>query len=138
MIEYLSVDDIRDLHELALERYGGLAGEIEPGMIEFMAGKPQMETADGQEFYPGLFLKAAIYWEGFAARQFFQDGNKRTGYLCGAAFLELNGHAFSVTDADLYDESMRIANHEITLEELVNWIEEHAQVESVDTPFCTE
>ena len=35
-----------------------------------------METADGQEFYPGLFLKAAIYWEGSAARHNHVQGSE--------------------------------------------------------------
>ena len=31
MGDYLTPDDIRELHKLGNERYGGLAGEHEPG-----------------------------------------------------------------------------------------------------------
>lgn len=74
-MEPLTADDIRELHEIALERYGGLPGENEPGLIDFMAEKP-FQVVFGQEAYPGLFYKAAIYMDGFADHQYFKDGNK--------------------------------------------------------------
>ena len=58
--------------------------------FNFMAEKPAKELF-GEEIYPGLFLKAAIYMHGFATRQFFADGNKRTAYLTTSTFLEING-----------------------------------------------
>lgn len=62
-MERLSPDDIRTIHEYMLSRYGGLAGEYESGLIDYM--------------------------EGFAAHQYFCDGNKRTAYMCAKNFLEL-------------------------------------------------
>ncbi|MGY4689111.1 type II toxin-antitoxin system death-on-curing family toxin [Salibacterium sp. K-3] len=87
-VESIDSGDIRQLHQLALDRYGGVQGENEPGMIEYMAEKPFMFSF-GQELYPGLFLKSAVYLEGFATHQYFSDGNKRTAYLTAAVFLEL-------------------------------------------------
>lgn len=125
MIEYLSSDDIRVFHEVALERYGGAVGEHEPGQIEFMAEKPAFMVF-GEELYPGLFMKAAVYMYGFATRQYFVDGNKRTAYLAAAAFLELNGYSVIVDDTELYTISLAIANHQIAEIELAVWLEQHS------------
>ena len=63
----------------------GLCGENEPGYIDYMAEKP-FQYAYGQELYPGIFMKAACYLEGFATHQYFSDGNKRTGVMCYITF----------------------------------------------------
>lgn len=121
MIIYLEPDDIRDIHDVMLERYNGLKGEHESGMIDFLAQKPSQEIF-GQELYPDLFLKAAIYMQGFSTAQYFCDGNKRTAYGCMANFLELNGYMVILEDNELYNMSIKVANNVVTLEELAKWI----------------
>ncbi|MFB5763981.1 type II toxin-antitoxin system death-on-curing family toxin [Paenibacillus medicaginis] len=127
MIERLTPDDIRELHDYALERYNGLPGENEPGLIDFIADKPFQGFGD-EEYYPGLFLKAAVYMEGFATHQLFSDGNKRTGYMSAKAFLMLNGYYLEVTDDELYDTTLDVANKKITLHELAEWLEKKSAV----------
>jgi death-on-curing protein len=122
LIDYLSYKDIQILHDVALERFGGLGGEKEPGQIQFMAEKPAMEVF-GHESYPGLFLKAAVYMHGFATRQFFNDGNKRTAYLCARTFLRLNGYRIRISDDELYDLAMDTANSRMTEKELAPRLE---------------
>ena len=122
----LSSQDIREIHEVMLERYGGLSGEHEPGLIEFMADKPFQEYA-GQELYPGLFIKAAVYMHGFATAQYFADGNKRTAYGCAAVFLELNGYSLIISDEDLFTTCKAVANKQMTIEELSFWLRRHAK-----------
>lgn len=126
-MRYISLDpdDIREIHDVMLERYGGLEGEHEPGSIDFMADKPFTEVF-GYERYQGIFIKAAVYMYGFATSQFFVDGNKRTAYGCAALFLELNDYMLKISDEDLYDVSKAIANEEITLDELACWLEENS------------
>jgi death-on-curing protein len=122
LIDRLTPDDIRELHNFALERYGGLPGEHEPGLIDFMADKPFDGFGD-MEYYPGLFLKAAVYMESFAIHQLFCDGNKRTAFMTAKAFLMLNGYTLSVTDDELYEMTIAVANKNIELEILSTWIE---------------
>ncbi len=125
MIQYLSASDIREIHLVALDKYGGAAGEHEPGSIEFMAMKPSMESF-GQELYPGLFAKAAVYMEGFCTRQFFVDGNKRTAYTCAEVFLMLNGYQIEASDDETYGTVLVVANKEIDVNTLEAWLEFHA------------
>ena len=130
MIAYLTPDDRRAIHEVALERYGGVVGEHEPGQIDFMAEKPAQELF-GEEIYPGLFLKAAIYMHGFATRQFFADGNKSTAYLSASTFLEINGLTLIVSNEELYTITMDVANGKYTEFELSEWIKENATSNSM-------
>lgn len=58
-MERLSSTDIRVIHDYMVERYGGIPGEHEPGLIDFMADKPFDGFGD-MEYYPGLFMKAAV------------------------------------------------------------------------------
>lgn len=125
MIERLTPDDIRAIHDVALERYGGLFGEHESGLIDFMADKPFQEFG-GVELYPDLFCKAAVYLEGFATHQYFCDGNKRTGFMCAALFLEINGYRLVVDDDELYTTVKKIANEKMNLSQITEWLKEHA------------
>lgn len=120
-MERLSSEDIRDIHDYMLLRYGGLAGEYESGLIDYMADKPFDGFGD-TEFYPNLFQKAAVYMEGFATHQYFCDGNKRTAYMCAKIFLELNEYILDITDDDLYETAIAVAKKEIGLEELTSWL----------------
>lgn len=125
MIHRLTPEDIRELHQVALELHGGLNGEHEPGLMNLVADKPFMGSGD-IEFYPGLFLKAAVYFESLAANQFFCDGNKRTASLCATVFLNLNGYDLKTTNDELYNTALAVANKEIELQDLANWLEDHA------------
>lgn len=118
---YLEPDDIRDIHDVMLERYGGKPGENESGLIDYMASKPAMELF-GREQFPDLFTKAAVYMHGFATNQFFCDGNKRTAYGCMTNFLELNGYMIVVDDDELYDMAMAVANGHMDIEDIAKWI----------------
>ncbi|MDP4099394.1 type II toxin-antitoxin system death-on-curing family toxin [Paenibacillus sp. P96] len=66
--------------------------------------------------------------EGFATHQLFSDGNKRTGYMSAKAFLMLNGYYLKVTDDELYDTTLDVANKKITLQELAEWLESKSKV----------
>ncbi len=43
---------------------------------------------------------AAAYSAGIAGNHPFVDGNKRTGFVAGILFLELNGYRFTATEED--------------------------------------
>ncbi|WP_100523522.1 type II toxin-antitoxin system death-on-curing family toxin [Mycobacteroides abscessus] len=121
----VTLDQIRMFHDMLLEQYGGLPGEKEPGLIESMVEKP-FSGFGNYEFYPGLFMKAAVYLEGFATKQLFNDGNKRTALLCALTFLDLNGYEVDVEWDTLFDLTIAVAKKELSLEELAVWLEENS------------
>lgn len=119
---YLAGDTIRQVHQDAIERYGGVMGEHEPGLIDYMAEKPS-QVLFGVELYPSIFQKAACYWFGFATTQYFVDGNKRTAYICADVFLRLNGYLLRIGEEELYHLALDVAKRSIDETDLAKFLE---------------
>ncbi|UOF89581.1 type II toxin-antitoxin system death-on-curing family toxin [Fodinisporobacter ferrooxydans] len=118
----LTREQIVEIHDMYLNEFGGLSGEKEPGLISFMAEKPFTEYF-GEEQYPGLFMKAAVYLEGFATKQLFNDGNKRTALACALIYLELNGYYITEQyELELYEYTIYVAENKPLLEEIASWL----------------
>lgn len=123
----LDPEDIRFLHDDALDEYDGVEGELEPGMIDYMAEKPFL-VSYGVEMYPSLFAKAAVYLEGFATHQYFADGNKRTGVKCCLTFLAIHGYELTVDDFELFEITLKVANNKMDLDEITEWLENNTRI----------
>lgn len=127
-IIYLDGEDIREIHEEALALYGGLSGEYESGLIDFVAEKPSM-VSFGTELYPDLFMKAAIYLEGFASHQYFCDGNKRTALNVALTFLAVNGYILEMDEMALYSLTKRVANKAIKIDRLAEILKSNSKAQ---------
>lgn len=121
---YISIlpEQIRLFHDIVLDGDGGLAGEKDPGYIDFIAEKPFQESF-GHELYPGLFLKAATYMHGIITAHPFFDGNKRTGVLTCLAFLDLNHRPLQCDPDELFLVAIAVATNELDVEQLAAWLE---------------
>ncbi|MEB2277031.1 Fic family protein [Bacillus sp. ILBB4] len=112
--EPLTPEDIRMFHDYALQKFGGIVGETEKGLIDSLANKPFDEepfSDPRKELYPGLTMKAAVYMYTLATNQYFRDGNKRTAYISAASFLQFNGYILNATDDEMYYVSKLVSNH---------------------------
>src|SRR5436190_9954800 len=90
MIRYLTLEEVLDLHRLALEQSSGLGGVRDLGGLESALAQPQM-TFGGQELYPSLAEKAAALGFSLVCNHPFVDGNKRVGHAAMETVLVLNG-----------------------------------------------
>src|SRR5690625_3180112 len=131
MYEYLRLDDVLQIHDYSIKRYGGLPGlNPKEGMncVEAKCYLPQ-QSFDGKDFYPSIEEKAAAYMYHFTIGHCFVDGNKRVGYLTASIFLNLNGYDFILSDEELYNMSMSISNNEKrpTFNKVVDWVRKHIQ-----------
>ena len=70
---------------------------------------------------PGLHELAAAYTVGIVRNHPFVDGNKRTGFLAGAAFLELNGGRLVAAEIDATRTVLRVAAGELSEAQLAEW-----------------
>ncbi len=89
---YLSLNDVLQLHQLSLERFGGLAGLLNEGGLESCVEQPKTFVF-GVERFPTAAEKAAAYCFFLVCKHPFIDGNKRVGFLAAKLFLEQNGYA---------------------------------------------
>ena len=85
MTDYLTLDDILDIHARQIARDGGSAGVRDLGLLQAAIFRPQTG------YYPDLIAEAAALWESLTRNHPFVDGNKRTGFAATYAFLRING-----------------------------------------------
>lgn len=99
--EFLSLEDVLELHELQLQRFGGGVGVRDLGALESAVAQPQA-TFEGQSLHGDLFMMAAAYAFHIAQDQPFVDGDKRTGLAAALVFLDLHGVTVSDPRSKLY------------------------------------
>lgn len=87
---FLSVEEVVQINQEAVERYGGSAGVLNSNMLRSAVYQPQASYG-GEPLYPDLFAQAAAYLISVALAHAFHDGNKRTAFACAVIFLRLNG-----------------------------------------------
>jgi death-on-curing protein len=126
MIRYLSVEEVLELHRMALEQSGGLAGLRDLGGLESAVAQPRM-TFGGQELYPGVAEKAAAMGHSLVCNHPFVDGNKRVGHLAMETFLVLNGWEFAAGVDEQERIVVQVAAGELRREEFIAWVRSHLQ-----------
>lgn len=120
MLNYLSPEQIEDLHLLQIERFGGSGGLRDRGALEAASARPAM-TFDGDDLYPDLPAKAAALMHSLVMNHPFVDGNKRTGAAAAEFFVERNGSRLDTSDPEFEQITLAVARGEIDAESLAIW-----------------
>ena len=100
MTDFVWIDE-RDaliLHDRLLGAHGGASGVRDAGLLKSALARPQQHAVYVDPLDP-VFL-AAVYTAGIVKNHPFIDGNKRTGFVLGVLFLELNGYRFTAAQED--------------------------------------
>ena len=105
-------------HEVSLANFGGADGIRDLNLLRSALARPRNLLAYGN---PGLHELAAAYTVGIVRNHPFVDGNKRTGFLAGAAFLELNGGRLVAAEIDATRTVLGVAAGEISEAQLAEW-----------------
>ena len=126
MTRYLTLEEVLELHRLALEQSGGLEGVRDLGGLESALAQPQM-TFGGQELYPGLAEKAAALGFSLVGNHAFVDGNKRVGHAAMETFLVLNGWELVAGIDEQEQIILRLAAGSLKREEFTIWVQSHLQ-----------
>jgi death-on-curing protein len=113
MTESVWIDE-RDaliLHEHLLVRHGGAKGVRDEGLLQSALARPRQYAAYTDTI--DIIHLAAIYTAGIVKNHPFVDGNKRTGFVVGILFLELNGYRFTATQEDAAHAVLALAAGEL-------------------------
>ncbi len=116
---WLTKEECLALHDLMLADYGGAAGVRDMGLLESALARPPQLLHYGE---PTLAELAAAYAAGIVKNHPFVDGNKRTGFMMGAGFLERNGLTFRAAEADAVIRTLALAAGGIDEAAYAEWL----------------
>ena len=101
------------LHSRLLALHGGAEGLRDRGLLQSALARPQQQYAYAET--SDMIDRATAYTAGIVRNHPFVDGNKRTGFVVGILFLELNGYRFAASEEDAAQAVLKLADG--TLEE---------------------
>ena len=116
---WLGLESILALHELVVADYGGDASIRDADRLQSALARPKHLFSYGE---PTLARLAAAYAVGIVQGHPFTDGNKRTGFMAAAAFLELNGQTFQATEVEVVVKTLGLAASEISEADYAQWL----------------
>ena len=116
---WLTREECLALHEMMLSQHGGSEGLRDENMLESALAKPRQLFAYGK---PTMSDLAASYVFGVVKNHPFIDGNKRTGFMLGAGFLERNGYEFHASEAEAVVRTLALAAGELSESEFAAWL----------------
>jgi len=109
--QFLTHDQIHELHRVSLERYGGADGVRDIGLLDAAINMP-MAQFGGDFLHEDLFEMAAAYLFHICQNHPYRDGNKRTALAAALVFLHANGHACTATNDELEAVTLTVARGE--------------------------
>lgn len=95
-LEWIDERDTLVLHERLIILHGGSPGLRDEALLKSALARPLQHHA----YRPDVDIVelAALYTASVVSNHPFVDGNKRTGFVIGILFLELNGYRFSASE----------------------------------------
>jgi death-on-curing protein len=96
------------LHSRLLALHGGVEGLRDRGLLQSALARPQQQYANAGS--SEMIDRAAAYAAGIVRNHPFVDGNKRTGFVVGILFLELNGYRFAASEEDAAQAVLKLAD----------------------------
>jgi death-on-curing protein len=121
---WLTAAECLALHDMMLSQYGGIAGVRDENLMESALAKPRQLFTYGK---PSLAEMAAAYAAGIVRNHPFLDGNKRTGFMLCAGFLERNGFEFRATEADAVVHTLALAAGKISEADYTIWLKKNSK-----------
>jgi len=121
--EPIWIDDVeaRALNEMAIARAGGFAAGVRDDNLFKAALARPLNKWHYEEPKPDIFDLAAAYCFAIVKGHVFHDGNKRTGHVIAATFLEVNGYRHAPTETDVVLMMVAVADGSVGEGGLTRW-----------------
>ena len=106
----LSWIDERDaliIHDRLLALHGGPSGVRDKTLLSSALARPRQYLAYSSNV--DIISMSAAYTAGIVGSHPFVDGNKRTGFVIGILFLELNGYRFTASEEEAAQAVLSLA-----------------------------
>ena len=117
---WITKDILLAVHAELLNRFGGLSGIRDEGLLDSALNRPKHLLSYGS---PTLFQMAASYSHGIVKNHPFLDGNKRTGFMSAYIFLGVNRWSLEAPEEEAVLETLALAAGETSEEAYADWLE---------------
>jgi death-on-curing protein len=109
MSEPIWIDDdlVFAIHDRQLVEHGGAEGLRDESLLHSALGRPLNHLSYASS---DIIELAAKYTAGIVQNHPFVDGNKRTGFVVGVLFLELNGYRFTASEEAAAQAALELAS----------------------------
>jgi death-on-curing protein len=104
---WIEEPEVLAIHDRLLALHGGAPGVRDEGLLSSALARPRQLAAYGDDV--DLIDMASASTAGIVNNHPFVDGNKRTGFVIGILFLELNGYRFSAAEDAAAEAVMALA-----------------------------
>jgi death-on-curing protein len=108
-IDFLSIEDVLQIHEDQTRRYGGMVGVKDIGLLQSALAQPQ-STFDDKYLHADVFHMAAACLYHLCENHPFQDGNKRTAAVACLVFLDFNGQELQAPEPEFEQLVLKVAS----------------------------
>ncbi len=117
---WIEEHDVLVLHDRLLALDGGAAGVRSLALLQAALARPQQLNAHGDS--ADIIAMVALYTAGIVRNHPFVDGNKRTGFIVGVLFLELNGYRFTASEEDATQAILQLAGGTVNERTFTDWL----------------
>jgi death on curing protein len=117
MVQFLSLDEVLAIQESLVDRFGGIGGVRDLGLLESALFRPRTG------YYRDLVEMAAALFESLIMNHPFFDGNKRVAFFATDVFLRLNGYKIKVDGQEGHTFLIGLLERgECTFQNLEPWV----------------
>ena len=95
-VQFLTHDELLEIHARLVERFGSETGIRDPGLLDSALFRPQTG------YYEDLAEMSAALFESLIMNHPFVDGKKRVAFFATDVFLRLNGHKLEVAASEAH------------------------------------
>jgi death-on-curing protein len=125
-VKYLQADEILLIHSMVVDETSGSHGVRDTRAVMGLVESPK-QSFGGNELYPTIFEKAAVYARDILMLHPFIDGNKRTGMVASSIFLENNGYDMATKEGEIETYAVRIVTEKLEIKDIANWFKQHSK-----------
>jgi death-on-curing protein len=118
-IVWIDLPEVLAIHARQLDEHGGPSGLRDLDLLESAIAHPRQRHTYGD---PDVFDLAAADTAAIINNHPFVDGNKRTGFVVGILFLELNGPTLTASEAEATQAVLDLAAGEINQDQFATWL----------------
>ena len=111
------------IHFQQLQRFGGLYGVRDEGIIDSALARPRNQWVYQDQ--ADLAMLAAAYGYGLARGHGYLDGNKRVAFVAMAVFLDINGWNLEAPEPDVVRIMIAVAAGDLSEVDLAAWVGSH-------------